>query len=134
MQTFVIIVLLFAGILCIAAQVVVTYLQSRPQTQSVPTPADAEPAPAPAAKTAAAKTAAAKAATAKAEADAAEAANAAATESASASTMDRVKRHTSAALGSQTAADTKLGMLGLVLLLIAVALVINISVTFTLAT
>ncbi|WP_061964139.1 hypothetical protein [Demequina aurantiaca] len=145
MQTFVIIVLVLAGLLCITAQIAITYLNSRP-TPAAPEPpiapaaTRAKPARASAAKTAGAKTSAAKAAAAKAEAEAAEAAQAEADAEAAAkaaaeeSTKDRLLRHATIALGSKQASDAKLGMLGLGLMLIAVALVVNISISFTIAT
>jgi len=148
MQTVVIIVLLLAGVLCIGAQIAITYLNSRPEKPEAavlvepplaPTRASAAKTPGATtttARTTAAKTAAAKAAAVKAEADAAKAtaAEAAAQEAAAESTKDRLMRHTTAALGSKTAAGAKLGVLGLVLMLIAVALVIDITASFTIAT
>lgn len=135
MQTFVIVVLLLAGVLCIVAQIAITYVNSRPaQAPAAPAkPARSSAAKKSTAATASAKTAAAKAAKAEADAKEAAAAEAAKTEAAE-STMERLMRHTTAALGSKNASDAKLGMLGLALMLIAVALVIDITVSFTVST
>jgi CBS domain containing-hemolysin-like protein len=108
MQTLVIIFLLSAGALCIAAQTAITFLHSRPEKAAV-----AQPVPA----------------TANADADAA-----AQTDGDDESTRDRLFRTVTSVFGAKSAEGSRLGVLGLVLMLIAVALVIDISLSFTIST
>jgi len=106
MQTLVIIFLLSAGALCIAAQTAITFLHSRPEKVSV-----AQPVPA-----------------------AADAAAAAQANGDDESTRDRLFRTVTSVFGAKSAEGSRLGVLGLVLMLIAVALVIDISLSFTIST
>lgn len=128
MQTVVIIFLLSVGAVCIFVQAAITFLHSRPERASVGATAEPE-AKKPAPRTAAAKTAAAQAAQETGEGE--QASTDAAGEE---STKDRLLRRVTNVFGSKNARSAKIGTLGLVLMLIAVALVIDISLSFTIAT
>jgi len=111
MQTVAIIFLLSVGAVCIFVQSAITFLHSRPERVGVSAAPDSE------AKRPAPRTAAAAAAAAAEE-----------------STKDRLLRQVTNVFGSKNAQSAKIGTLGLVLMLIAVALVIDISLSFTIAT
>lgn len=118
----VITVLLIAGTLCILAQAYVSLRATKPRTVETTTSTPAAPASAPAARSSRSKTAAAPAP--EPEADAEDAPNAA----------KRLGNSMVKVLQEQSSESSTLGFLGMILLLIAVALVVDISFAFSIST